>query len=109
MASHSSPFVEITFDGEPPSLDLAGEITRDGNVLRLKTHDPSGAAAEMMNRLGSDVERVRDVEIMRPSLDSLYVALTEQRYSSGDAEAAGQPAPDGAARDSAPLATPGNR
>ena len=88
IANHSSPYVEVTFDGEPPNLQLRGEITRRDNVLRVKTSDPSGVAATIVNQLGADVSRVRDIEVINGNLDSVYLTLTEERYSSM------QPVPD---------------
>jgi hypothetical protein len=68
---------------------MAGEITRKDSVLRIQTGDPSGAAVAAISRLGADVARVRDLQIIQPSLDSLYISLTEERYSPGDQAPAG--------------------
>ena len=88
IARHSSTAVELHFDGAPPELSLDGPVTREGNVLRLVTSDPGAAAAAAVGRLGADVNRLRDVEIIQPSLDSVYLALTERRYVSGVGEPA---------------------
>lgn len=86
IAKHSSQFVEVTFDGEPPNIDIRGEVTRDGQVLRVKTNEPTAVAAEIMNRLGADAPRVRDVAVVQGDLDSVYLSLTEERYEPGVAE-----------------------
>jgi ABC-2 type transport system ATP-binding protein len=86
IAKHSAQFVEITFDGEPPNLEIRGDVTRDGNVLRVKTPEPTTVAAEIMNRLGADASRVRDVSVVQGDLDSVYLSLTEEHYSPGVVE-----------------------
>jgi ABC-2 type transport system ATP-binding protein len=87
VAKHTSPFVELKFEGPAPEIRADGEVTREESVVRIKTQDPSVVAAAVISRLGPDASRLRDVEIIRPSLDSLYLSLTEQRYTSGDEQA----------------------
>jgi ABC-2 type transport system ATP-binding protein len=82
----------LQFEGPAPEIRADGEVTRADSVVRIKTVDPSAVAAAVISRLGPDATRLRDVEIIRPSLDSLYLSLTEHRYSPGD---------DGAAADGA--------
>lgn len=89
VAKHTSPFVELRFEGPAPEITADGELTRVGSLVRIKTQDPSALAAAVIGRLGADAARLRDVEIIRPSLDSLYLSLTEQRYSPGDEPAVG--------------------
>jgi hypothetical protein len=38
--------------------------------------------------------RLRNIELVRPSLDSIYLTLTEQRYSSEEPGAGGDGDPD---------------
>ena len=35
----------------------------------------------MLAQLGANAIRLRNVELVRPSLDAIYLTLTEQRYS----------------------------
>jgi ABC-2 type transport system ATP-binding protein len=102
VAKHTSPFVELTFEGPPPEIVADGEVTREDSVVRIKTREPSAVAAAVIGRLGADAGRLRDLEIIRPSLDSLYLSLTEQRYSPGDE-------PQAAADEGTDEATPARR
>ena len=102
VAKHTSPFVELTFEGAAPEIAADGEVTREGSVVRIKTREPSTVAAAVIGRLGADAGRLRDLEIIRPSLDSLYLSLTEERYSPGEE-------PDAAAGEDTDEATPARR
>ncbi|MCW3027693.1 MAG: transporter [Solirubrobacterales bacterium] len=101
IARHSSPAVELTFAGEAPATDLGvrGEITREGSTIRIATDDPAATAAAVVARLGAHAARLRSVEIVSPSLDSVYLTLTERRYASGgslpDADVSALPPPMG--------------
>jgi ABC-2 type transport system ATP-binding protein len=81
IASHSEPFVELTFDGPAPDLALRGDIDRDDAALRIKNVEPTQAVHEALSALGPEpVPRLLSVEIVRPSLESVYLAITAQRY-----------------------------
>ena len=97
VASHSETAVELHFEGEPPTLSLGDEVTRDGSMLRIRTAHPGEVAAHAVSQLGPDARRLRSVEIVRPSLDSVYLALTQRRYNSGVQEVPQQLAPGAAA------------
>jgi ABC-2 type transport system ATP-binding protein len=88
VAKHSTRAVEFTFAGEAPSIDLGvlGQITREGSLLRIICEDPTSVGATVISRLGPHAARLRGVEIVTPSLDSVYLNLTERRYAGeGDA------------------------
>jgi ABC-2 type transport system ATP-binding protein len=76
VAQYGSPAVRLTFEGPAPVL--AGfEIA--GSVATLRTSDPAQAAAEILARLNGSTERLRGVDIVRPSLEAAYLALTGRR------------------------------
>ena len=81
VAQHGRAGVELRFDGPapaPPFADLPATISHD--VVRVDAADPAAAVPMIVNRLGRHVERLRGVELMRPSLDSVFLALTGRRY-----------------------------
>ena len=84
IARHATAAVELEFHGEPPTIEVAGQITREGSILRVVTDDPPATAAAALAQLGAGATRLRRVEIIQGSLDSVYLALTEKRYSSGE-------------------------
>ena len=83
VAEHSAQGVELHFDGPAPDVDLAidGRVVREGSVIRIETKEPTVAAASVLGRLGAAAMRLKEVEVIRASLDSVYLALTERRYS----------------------------
>ncbi len=77
----ASTAVEVRFDGAAPQLDFPGKLTIQGSLLRLETEDPKGAAAALLNRIGRDAPPIASIEVLRPSLDSVYLALTNRHYA----------------------------
>jgi len=91
VAAHGYSAVELTFDGPPPTVDLGQwPAIIDGGVLRIEVPEPSRAVPAIMQRLGPLASRLRGVEVLRPSLDSVFLALTGRRYADevGDVAAA---------------------
>jgi ABC-2 type transport system ATP-binding protein len=79
--AHGRASVELRFDGPPPESALCGlAATISGDIVRVDAPDPPTAVPEIIDRLGSHVTRLRGVELLRPSLDSVFVALTGRRY-----------------------------
>jgi ABC-2 type transport system ATP-binding protein len=91
VAAHGRSVVELTFDGALPAVDL-GDLSAsiDGGVLRVDVADPARAVPVILNRLGARADEVRGVEVLRPSLDSVFLSLTGRRF---DSENAGVAAP----------------
>lgn len=81
VANYSTTAVELQFDGPAPELSLPYETQVDENVLRVTTDAPAETAAWITGRLGAYAAHVRAIEVIRPSLDSVYLKLTERRYS----------------------------
>jgi ABC-2 type transport system ATP-binding protein len=46
----------------------------------VRTSRPSADFAEILGRLGGDLARLRAAEIIRPSLESVFLELTGRRY-----------------------------
>ncbi len=85
VAMNSTQVVEFTFDGPAPEISVrGGEAVCDGSLLRISTDNAAAMAAAALGQLGANAMRLRNIELVRPSLDSIYLTLTEQRYSSGE-------------------------
>lgn len=83
VARHGSAQLRLAFDGTPPTL--AGfEPDGDGG-LRRTTDEPALLAARVMRDLGPAAARLRSVDIVQPSLEAAYLALTG-RTTNGDEE-----------------------
>ena len=76
VAERGSPALRLTFEGQAPALP-GFEIA--GSVATLRTSDPAHAAAGILGRLNGSTEKLRSVDIVRPSLEAAYLALTGRR------------------------------
>lgn len=93
VAAHGSGVVELTFDGPAPPV-AGAEVDR--STARIITHErPGPTAAAAVGSLGADAERLVSVDLVRPSLETVFLALTGRAYSSDGVTAA----PDTAAPD----------
>jgi ABC-2 type transport system ATP-binding protein len=77
---HSDSAVDLQFDGPAPELVLDAAVTRRGSLLRIHTPQPAAAAAQAIAALGADAQRLLGVDLVRPSLESVFIALTGDRY-----------------------------
>jgi ABC-2 type transport system ATP-binding protein len=92
LAANTHAAVELTFDGEPPPIRLDPSVGRivpaEGGLLRVQTNHPETTAAALLGRLGDAAARLRSVEIVRPSLETVYLAVTGRRYDADTIEEA---------------------
>ena len=80
IAAHAQPVVELTFADEVPPDLLPGQAQRwEGPTARVPTRDPGRTLAELLPRI--DTGRLTEVEIVAPSLEAVYLALTGRRYN----------------------------
>jgi len=79
VSAHASCVVEFAFAGPPPDLRIEGS-ERHGNVMRLRTERPAVTTAAVMQALGGRDELLVGIEVIRPSLDGVFLNLTGRRY-----------------------------
>ena len=84
VARHGRTAVELVFEGEPPAIDLDRRVEQFDTTVRVFTDTPAADAATILTRLGRDAERLRALEIVSSSLESVFLTLTGRRYASGD-------------------------
>ena len=97
VAEHGAGIVELTFDGPAPALDLLHGCTVsavDESTLRITTDSPAATAASVMADLNSHAERLVSVELGRPSLETVFIAVTGRAYRAEGAAAADAVAAD---------------
>jgi ABC-2 type transport system ATP-binding protein len=84
---HGAGLVELTFDGPAPALP--GTVV-EGSIARFSTDHPGPDAAALVGSLGAAAERLVSVDLSRPSLETVFLAVTGRAYSSDvDEELAG--------------------
>ena len=80
--AHGRGFVELTFAGpEPDAETMAVVLGRDdlvvaGAVVRVPTEHPGSDAAEILGRLGALTSTLGSVELVRPSLEAVFLSVT---------------------------------
>lgn len=81
IANNGSAVVELTFDGPPPRLGEEFTARYNGTAVRVAVDEPGRDAARILSSLGTDAERLVDLEFIRPSLESVFLSLTGRRYN----------------------------
>jgi ABC-2 type transport system ATP-binding protein len=77
---HGRASVHITLGVEPPPLDGVQIDVVDGVwVLRVNGDAPGTVLAGTLTRLGPHAEHVVDVEVLQPSLETVFLELTGRR------------------------------
>jgi len=89
VAQHGSGVVELTFDGPAPNL---ADAVVEGSVARFVTDHPGPVAAEVVGSLGTAAEHLVSVDLTRPSLETVFLAITGRSYSSDTPDDAGDAA-----------------
>ena len=86
VASHAVPVVELAFEGPVPDAVGFSDATVVDNRLRVATPDPAGTLVDVLPRLPRGT--LTGVEVIRPNLEAVYLALAGRRYDEADREGA---------------------
>jgi ABC-2 type transport system ATP-binding protein len=79
IEKHGRSAVEFVFDGKPPSLGGRFETEVSGDRLCVISSEPPGVtAAQVLGELGRASERLRAIDLVRPSLESVLLRLTSR-------------------------------
>lgn len=70
---HGTAGLQLVFNGDAPALE---GFARNGSEAVLETDEPGKAAASVLAALGPAASRLASVEVIRPSLETAYLALT---------------------------------
>ncbi|HUP85867.1 MAG TPA: ABC transporter ATP-binding protein [Acidimicrobiales bacterium] len=83
LTEHAESAVELEFHGPPPDhlASLAGAVV-DGTRVRLPATDPAVTAASALTSLRPDDPALAGLEVIHPTLESVYLALAGHRYAS---------------------------
>jgi ABC-2 type transport system ATP-binding protein len=78
---HGGRAVELRFDGTPPPIATACRVETADHTVRIYSDDPAAEAALALAGLGPGALRPKEIEIISPSLESVFLALTGRRYT----------------------------
>jgi len=77
---YGSSALELVFNGEvPASVRVPGAIVTGGSVT-IPADDPAALAATLLAQLGQRARELRGIEIVHPSLESVFLTVTGRRY-----------------------------
>jgi ABC-2 type transport system ATP-binding protein len=81
VRQHGATALELTFvDAVPAAARVDGAVVT-GTTVRIPAADPAAEAAQLLPRLGDDARLLSSMEILRPNLESVYLAVTGRRYA----------------------------
>ncbi|MCU1468632.1 MAG: transporter [Actinomycetia bacterium] len=81
IRQYGSSALELSFTGAvPPAANVAGSRVT-GTTVRIATDDPAATAALVLGGLGAGASSLCSMEIVRPTLESVFTTLTGQRLS----------------------------
>lgn len=83
VAAHAVPVLELAFHGDAPLLSLPDAVVVDARRVRIPAPDPAATLVAVLPDLPPGL--LESVEIVRPDLESVYLALTGRRYEEADA------------------------
>ena len=88
LRQYASSALALTFSGAVPHALLGdGAVVTDRSVT-ITTDAPAALAATLLGRLGTHANELRSIEIVHPSLESVFVSLTGRRYTDAGEAAA---------------------
>jgi ABC-2 type transport system ATP-binding protein len=93
VAAHGASVLQLTFESTVPAAARTGDAVVDGSTVRIPTPDPGAVAARLLPSLGAEAGALRSVEILRPSLESVFLAVTGRSFAAdGVAHRVAEPA-----------------
>ena len=81
IRTYASSALALTFSGDVPRALLGDAAVVTDRTVTIATDDPAGLAATLLARLGAHASELRSIEIVHPSLESVFVSLTGRRYA----------------------------
>ncbi len=79
IAGNGGSIVELVFNGKAPIL-RGLDVTVDESVVRVRTEDPGREMGAIFAALGDEARHLQSVEIINPSLETVFLELTGRRY-----------------------------
>lgn len=86
IARHGKAAVEMCFEGPAPVLGLDDVTAPSESVVRIGATNPTEVAAKALAALGAEAGRLRSIDIIHPSLESVYLELTGRRFEIDEAQ-----------------------
>jgi ABC-2 type transport system ATP-binding protein len=86
IARHGESMVELCFDGPAPSLDCRQARVVGDNLQIVSDRQPAAELVAILAELGSAARRLKSVQLIQPSLESVFLKLTDCSLPKPDRE-----------------------
>jgi ABC-2 type transport system ATP-binding protein len=86
---YGSSALELTFAHDVPAVARVEGAHVEGSMVRIPASDPAITAGELLPRLGPDAAELRSIEVVRPSLESVFLTVTGRRFGAPTLEPVG--------------------
>lgn len=84
IGAFGGSFVELSFEQRPIGLDLPpGTTVVTENVLRVPADSPAVTAADLVGRLDRSGATLREIKLLQPSLESVFLSVTAGAANGG--------------------------
>jgi ABC-2 type transport system ATP-binding protein len=90
VGRYGSSALELTFVDDVPAVARIGGAHVDGSMVRIPAEDPARTAAELLPLLGIHAADLRSIEVVRPSLESVFLTVTGRRFRAESPELSGE-------------------
>jgi ABC-2 type transport system ATP-binding protein len=84
VRAHAASYVELGFDEMPPVTSLGSGADIDGDVVRFEVVDAATDMPRVLGELGEHLAGLRTIDVINPSLESVFLQLTGRRYDPGE-------------------------
>jgi ABC-2 type transport system ATP-binding protein len=81
LGEYGTSALELTFVDAVPKQALVEGAVVAGTTVRVPTDDPAATAARVLAQLGGASAALTSIEILRPSLESVFVRVTGREYA----------------------------
>lgn len=79
VAVHARPGVRLVFADEVPEARWGLDAQIDGTTVTLRCDRPKEAMAAILSSLGGDLSGLVSLEVLRPTLENVFLAVTATR------------------------------
>ena len=86
VRTHGSSAVELSFGGGIPEPVRQLGVPIGPATIRIPSDDPASTAAHLLTQLGPSVAALQSLEIVRPTLDSVFLTVTGRKISEAESD-----------------------
>jgi len=87
LTEHGRSSLALRFDGPPPPTACAVPGAKaHGPWVRIPCDEPTACAAALIARLGPEIGRLTALDVIKPSLESIFFSITGQTMASENDE-----------------------